>query len=177
MTGFGLASINQNYVSDYSDRSRDEQNTYNRRLTYIRIPLMVRIGGDPTAPSSAFFRFGPHLDFLAGAMGNSDVRIPILGTRARDTQNFRNYRTLLSTEDEEIYQDVTIGLTMEVGGRIRITDVIGVLLLFHLETSLTNPEGEDSWKVFESNNSNERAGTFNVMPGINVSFQYVLNFN
>ncbi len=178
-TGIGLASINQNYVSDYGDRQRDEQDMFNRRLTYIRIPLMVRIGGDPTAPSSAFFRFGPHLDFLAGAMGNSDRRT-IIGTRETDTDNFRNYRTILSTEDEEIYRNTVIGLTMEVGGRIRITDVLGVLILFHAETSLTNPEGEDAWKAFNFANGNftsdERIGSFNVMPGINVSFQYVLNF-
>ena len=178
-TGFGLASINQNYVTAYDGRTRDEQNTFNRRTTYIRIPLMVRIGGDPTAPSSAFFRFGPHLDLLAGAMGNYDTRVPIVGNRVQTSENFRNYRTIFSTEDEEIYQGVTIGLTMEVGGRIRISDVMGVLLLFHLESSLTNPEGEDAWKApgFESNSANERAQSWNVMPGINVSFQYVLNFD
>lgn len=174
-TGFGLASINQNYVTDYDGRTRDEQDRFNRRLTYIRIPLMVRIGGDPTAPSSAFFRFGPHLDFLAGAMGNQDFQGP-LGTRITNTDNYRNYRTIFSTEDEDIYSNMVVGLTMEVGGRIRISDVMGVLLLFHLESSLTNTEGEDSWKIFESNSANERAASWNVMPGINVSFQYVLNF-
>jgi hypothetical protein len=175
-TGFGLASINQNYVTDYDNRTRDEQDFANRRLTYIRIPLMVRVGGDPTAPSSAFFRFGPHLDFLAGATGYQDINLGILG-RVTNSDNYRNYRTIFSTEDEDIFSNMVIGLTMEVGGRIRISDVMGVLILFHLESSLTNSEGEDAWKIFESNSAQERAQSWNVMPGLNVSFQYVLNFN
>ncbi|MGH1334697.1 MAG: outer membrane beta-barrel protein [Aureispira sp.] len=172
MTGFGLASINQNYISDYDNRTKENQSTFNRKTTYIRIPLMVRIGGDPTAPSSAFFRFGPHFDFLASAEGDYDTFIGIgnVGTRVDGTINYRD------DNFEGAFSNSVIGLTMEVGGRIRISDVMGVLLLFHLESSLTNPEGDDAANFFVSNSAGERAGSFNVMPGINVSFQYVLSF-
>jgi hypothetical protein len=161
-TGLGLAFINQNYVTDFSGINRDDQFRSARRTTYLRVPLMVRIGGDPTAPSSAFFRFGPHLDILTGAIGYD-----------RDNDNSINFR---DEDYEEAFNNSVIGLTMEVGGRIRITDVVGVLLLFHLESSLTNPEGVRAGEYFISNDMDERAGAFNIMPGINVSFQYVLNF-
>lgn len=174
-TGFGLASINQNYVTDYDNRTRDEQDRGYRRTTYIRIPLMVRIGGDPTAPSSAFFRFGPHLDFLAGANGYYESSFGPIGVS--QSYNYRNIEKPLSNEKYEVFENTVVGLTMEVGGRIRISDVMGVLLLFHLESSLTNPEGADANVFFTSNSAGERAPSWNIMPGINVSFQYVLNFN
>lgn len=174
-TGFGLASINQNYVTDYDNRTREEQDRGNRRTTYIRIPLMIRLGGDPTAPTSAFFRFGPHIDFLAGATGYSESSFGPIGFS--NSINYRNAEKPFSNDNYEVFESTVIGLTMEVGGRIRISDAIGVLMLFHLESSLTNPEGADANVFFTSNSAGERAGTFNIMPGVNISFQYILSFN
>lgn len=162
LTGFGLANINQNYIADLPLISKKDQPRSNRQLTYVRIPLMVRIGGDPSASTSAFFRFGPHFDFLSGAVGNVNVAGQKTGI------NYRDFN--------ESFNNVVVGLTMEVGGRIRISDVMGVLLLFHLESSLTNPEGKKANLYFKSK-AGERAPSWNVMPGLNVSFQYVLSFN
>ena len=55
-TGIGLASLGQSYTTDYDNVAEDDQIKYDRKLNYIRVPLLLRVGGDPTAPSSAFFR-------------------------------------------------------------------------------------------------------------------------
>jgi len=178
-TGIGVAALGQNYTTDYDNTSADNQRKFDRKITYIRVPLLLRVGGDPTAPSSAFFRFGPHFDFLSSAIGKN------YGTAndpRDDSRNFRDVNKVLSSEKAEIYKDFVLGLTIEVGGKIRITDQMGVLLLFHLETSLTNPEGDDAavYSSFPRSGSildPERGTAWNLMAGLNVSFQYTLSFN
>lgn len=178
-TGIGVAALGQNYTTDYDGWSSDDQVKYDRKITYIRVPLFLRVGGDPTAPSSAFFRFGPHFDFLSSAIGRN------YGSANNPSDNSVNYRDinkLLSSDDAEIYNGFVLGLTIEVGGKIRITDQMGVLLLFHLETSLTNPEGNDAatYAGFPTSGtilSPERGTAWNLMAGLNVSFQYTLSFN
>ena len=73
-------------------------------------------------------------------------------------------------------------MTLEVGGKIRITDQMGVLLMFHLESSLTNPEGQDAavYSGFPTSGTlldPERGTAWNMMAGLNVSFLYTLTFN
>jgi hypothetical protein len=179
-TGIGVAALGQNYTTDYDGWAADDQIKYDRKITYIRVPLFLRVGGDPTAPSSAFFRFGPHFDFLSSAIGRN------YGSANNPRDNSVNYRdinkSILGSEKAEVYNSFVLGLTIEVGGKIRITDQMGVLLLFHLETSLLNPEGEDaaayggfptSGTIFDP----ERGTSWNLMAGLNVSFQYTLSFN
>lgn len=178
-TGIGLASLGQNYTTDYDGWAADDQIKYDRKINYIRVPLLLRVGGDPTAPSSAFFRFGPHFDFLSSAIGRN---YGSANNPNDNSTNYRDIRKLLSSDDAEIYNNFVLGLTLEVGGKIRITDQMGVLLLFHLESSLTSPEGEDaaayggfptSGTLFDP----ERGTAWNVMAGLNISFQYTLSFN
>lgn len=179
-TGIGFASLGQNYTTDYDNTDKDDQIKYDRKTSYIRVPLLLRIGGDPTASSSAFFRFGPHFDFLSGAVGK------IYGSTNNPTDISTNYRdvskSIFNSEKAEIYNSFVLGLTLEMGGKIRITDQMGVLLLFHVETSLTNPEGEDSaaYTIFPKSGTilaPERGTAWNVMAGLNVSFQYTLSFD
>lgn len=178
-TGIGVASLGQNYTTDYDGWAADDQVKFDRKITYIRVPLLLRVGGDPTAPSSAFFRFGPHFDFLSSAIGRN------YGSANNPRDNSTNYRDvnkLLSSEKAEIYNGFVLGLTIEVGGKIRITDQMGVLLLVHLESSLTNPEGQDAarYSAFPTSGTflePERGTAWNTMLGLNVSFQYTLSFN
>lgn len=179
-TGIGVAALGQNYTTDYDNISADDQLKYDRKITYIRVPLLLRVGGDPTAPSSAFFRFGPHFDFLSSAIGRN------YGSANNPSDNSTNYRDLsvpIIGGDLEVYKNFVLGLTVEVGGKIRITDQMGVLLLFHLETSLTNPEGNDAASIFTGFPTSgtvlepERGTAWNLMAGLNVSFQYTLSFN
>lgn len=170
-TGFGLASINQNYVTDFANVS--EQNTFNRRLSYIRIPVLFRIGSDPTRSTGAYFRAGPHFDFLTSATGEY---INNIGIKKTIKTNYRDQKNLITGEEHTVYEQTVIGVTMEIGGRIRISDVMGVLVAFHLESTLTNPEGKDARLYFPYkgtilNRSRDRA--WNIMPGIHLGFQYV----
>lgn len=185
-TGIGVASLGQNYTTDYDGWAADDQIKFDRKITYIRVPLLLRVGGDPTAPSSAFFRFGPHFDFLSSAIGRN------YGSANNPRDNSTNFRainkSLLNSDKAEIYNGFVLGLTIEVGGKIRITDQMGVLLLVHLESSLTNPEGADAadyGRTFINSPfptsgtllNPERGTAWNTMLGLNVSFQYTLSFN
>lgn len=172
-TGLGFASINQNYVTDFDNVS--EQNTFDRRLSYIRVPVLFRIGSDPSRSAGAYFRAGPHFDFLTGATGKYNTNIGIKGSIET---NYRDQKTPLTGKKLNVFEQTVIGITMEVGGRIRISDAMGVLVAFHLESTLTNPEGKDASLYFPHdgtvlNRSRDRA--WNIMPGIHVGFQYVLS--
>lgn len=178
-TGIGIAALGQNYTTDYDNTSADDQIKYDRKITYVRVPLLLRVGGDPTAPSSAFFRFGPHFDFLSSAIGRN---YGSANNPRDDSRNYRDINKFLSSDKAEIYKNFVLGLTVEVGGKIRINDQMGVLLLFHLETSLTNPEGDDvaRYAGFPTSGSilePERGAAWNLMVGLNLGFQYTLSFN
>jgi len=179
-TGIGLAKLGQNYTTDYDGWAEDDQIKYDRKISYIRVPVLLRVGGDPTAPSSAFFRVGPHFDFLSSAIGTNH------GSANNPSDNSINFRdinkSLFGNETAEIYNSFVLGLTLEVGGKLRISDQMGILLLFHLETSLFNPEGEDaathaSFPTSGTFLSPERGTAWNTMAGLNVSFQYTLSFD
>ena len=139
-TGIGIDALGQNYTTDFDNVANDDQNKYDRKLTYVRVPLLLRVGGDPTAATSAFFRFGPHFDFLSGAIGRN------YGSANNPIDNSTNYRDVnfFTGGQAEIYESFVLGLTLEVGGKIRISDQMGVLIMFHLESSLTNTEGKDA---------------------------------
>ena len=179
-TGISYAALGQNYTTDFDNVAKDDQITFDRKLSYVRIPLLLRVGGDQTAPSSAFFRFGPHIDLLSSAIGK------VYGSANNPTENTTNYRDvtkLLSSEKAEIYNGLVVGLTLEVGGKIRISDQMGVLLLFHVESSLTNTEGPDAASLYSGFPTSgtllepERGTAWNTMVGMNVSFQYTLSFD
>lgn len=179
-TGIGLASLGQSYTTDFANTDKDDQIKYDRKISYIRVPLFLRVGGDPTAASSAFFRFGPHFDFLSSAMGTN------YGSVNNPNDNSVNYRDInksfLGSDKADIYNSFVLGLTIEVGGKLRISDQMGVLILFHLESSLINPEGEDAagYSGFPTSGTfldPERGTAWNTMVGLNVSFQYTLSFN
>jgi len=178
-TGIGVAALGQNYTTDFDNIANDDQIKYDRKLTYVRVPLLLRVGGDPTAATSAFFRFGPHFDFLSGAIGRN---YGSANNPADNSTNYRDITKLLSSEKAEIYNGFVLGMTLEVGGKIRISDQMGVLLMFHLESSLTNPEGQDAavYSGFPTSGTlldPERGTAWNMMAGLNVSFLYTLTFN
>lgn len=175
-TGIGFTQLNQNYITDFDNVSKNDQFRSTRTQSYLRVPVLLRVGGDNMAGSSAFFRFGPHFDFLTSAVtvdkGTAD-------NPRENTTNLRDRKDLLGN-DLNIIQDMAIGLTAEVGARIRISDYMGILVLLHLEGSLTNVEAEDARFVFQSSGSfldPERSETRILMGGITVGFQYVLDFN
>jgi len=179
-TGFNFARLGQRYTTDYPNISNDDQAKYDRRLSYIRIPLLLRVGGDNTAGSSAFFRFGPNFDFLTTATGTyyGSKNNP---STTNNVTNFRDIDKTIFGEKATIFNSFVLGMTMEVGGRIRITDQMGVLLLFHLESSFINVEGEDAaaWSGFATSGTitdPERGHTWSLMAGVHVGFHYTFSF-
>lgn len=175
-TGIGYASLNQNYITDYDNTDKSDQQRASRYQSYIRIPVLLRIGGDNMNGSSAFFRVGPHIDFLSSGTfvtkGSADNPV-------ENTTNMRDQSIL--GEKQDILNETVFGVTAEIGGRIRLTDQMGLLILLHLETSLTNTEGANAGRYFESSGGSilnpERSSTGILMGGLTVGFQYVLSFD
>ncbi len=175
-TGIGYASLNQNYITDYDNTDKSDQQRASRYQSYIRIPVLLRIGGDNMNGSSAFFRVGPHIDFLSSgtfvAKGSAD-------NPSENTINMRDQKSFLG-EEQEVLNEAVIGVSAEVGGRIRLSDQMGLLILLHLETSLTNTEGKDAASYFQSSGTilnPERSSTGILMGGLTIGFQYVLSFD
>jgi hypothetical protein len=116
---------------------------------------------------------------LSSAIGTNHGSV---NSPSDNSVNFRDLSVPIIGTDLEVYNNFVLGLTIEVGGKIRITDQMGVLLLFHLESSLINPEGEDAARFagFPTSGtilSPERGTAWNLMVGLNISFQYTLSFD
>lgn len=179
--GIGLSSgvlfsqTRQNYVTDYDNRTKSEQNTFYRQLSYIRIPVLFRFSGDVTSQTSAFFRIGPHFDLLSAAKYEYDDKSIFDLDRS---YNMRDYKDILGNE-RKIYKNFVVGLTLEMGGIVRISESMGIFFMLHLEGSLTNTEDEESGYVYPSSGfpNYERAQAFNVMGGLTVGYNYVIDFS
>jgi hypothetical protein len=176
-TGIGFAQLNQNYITDRDGVSKSDQNRWTRSQSYLRIPVLLRVGGDNMNGSSAFFRIGPHFDFLTAATSLNK------GSENNPSENTTNLRdqSILGTKIN-LVEDMVIGLSADVGARIRINDYMGILLMLHLEGNLLNMEAEDAHLYFSHTGSillgtSERSETRAIMGGITVGFQYVLDFN
>lgn len=179
-TGIGYASLSQNYVTAYDNVDKADQSRWTRTQNYVRVPLLLRIGGDNTSGSSAFFRFGPHIDFLTSAATVNR------GTIDNPKSNSDNLRS----SNSELVSTTAFGVSAEIGGRIRISDQMGIFVALHLETTLTNVDGKDAtdnryipllndrgFRTTSSILNPERSSTGILMGGLTVGFQYVLSFD
>jgi hypothetical protein len=177
--GLGLASgilyssQGQNYITDYDNVSKADQNTFARKLSYIRVPLLLKFNSDPTASSGSYFRVGPHFDFLSGARYTLD-----------DKSLFNLDQDINLLKDSpydgyDIYRGFVFGVTMEFGGSANINENMKITFMLHLSGNL-NSEDVDAARIYPSNPSTsstfgrERSGAFNVMGGLNVGFRYTI---
>lgn len=188
--GLNLSQQGQNYINKASSNDKATMDVYSRKLTYVRVPLMIKFNGDPTASSSSFFRLGPHVDFLTKAVYNYEAKndnLLYLTANREDidlTQVEKN-----SSENYKIYNDVVIGATLEMGGSVNIDEHMKVLFLLHLSGSLTNPEGEESYDagaavsgLLNANpsafpddaNTGTRGTAYNLMGGLTVGLTYTI---
>jgi hypothetical protein len=185
--GFGIASgfiynkVGQNYITGYDGRTRDEQNTFSRELEYIRIPVLLKVNGSVDASASAFFRIGPHFDFLKSANYTYNINGG-LGSGNTIKQDMRDYRGILGTNStpQEIYKKMVVGLTIEMGGQINVTKTMKIIMALHLEGSITPTEGKDAKNVYPSSGTflqPERAKAWNVMAGLTIGLNYVFSFD
>lgn len=184
--GFGVATgiiynkSGQNYITGYDGVAKADQNTFSRELTYIRVPVLLKINGSLDAGSSSFFRIGPHFDFIQSAKYTYQWNSGLFAG-VTDEKDYLDYRGPLGTASEpyKVYNKMVIGLTAELGGQINVTESLKVIMALHLSGSLTNSEDEDARYVYPSSGtllSPERATAWNVMVGFTVGMNYVLSF-
>lgn len=179
-SGLGFTYLRQNYVKTASAKQlKVLQETSHRALTYIRLPLMLRISSSPNAPVQFFMRLGPHLDVLLTANSKTEYAFNA-GLKDKKV----NYRHQHDTGEEprDIFKNFALGLSLDIGTKIQLSEQFSLLLLAHVESSLTNLEGEDAPNYFPSDFSPippkdyilTRSQTYGIMMGLNIGLSYRL---
>lgn len=169
-TGITYVSGGQRYITAYENTAKADQITSRIDLRYMRVPVLFKFNGDINAATSAFFRIGPHFDFLQKATYTID-NAPIVGKVERDFLNDSTYN------NQKIYNKNVIGLTLEMGSQFKIADNLKFVLAFQLAGSLNNIEGEDAKRNFATSGSilnRERSKAWHVSAGINLGVTYVI---
>lgn len=178
-SGIIYSKTKQNYINANSAASKAEQDLYSRTLSYIRVPVLFKFNGDISSSASAYFRIGPHFDFLSNAQYEyQDIESTTLDNLfdLSFKENMNPY-TSASGTTYKVYKKVVVGLTLEMGGIIRINESMGIIMLLHLEGSLTNTEDVDSYRFYPSTAANERGTAFNVMAGLTIGYNYIIDFS
>lgn len=186
-TGVQFSRQGQNYINYNSAPEKADMDVFARRLGYIRIPVLLKFNGDPTASSSSYFRIGPHFDVLNSARYTYTNNAGLGSNQDVDLRQVTN----LVGDKLEVYKSLVVGLTLEMGGAVNITEQLKLLFMLHMSGSLTNPEGLDSGGAgslidvsalffnvnpFPSTAGGNRSTAWNVMGGFTVGFNYVLSF-
>lgn len=182
-TGLGFTYLRQNYVKTSTAKQiKILQETSHRALTYARLPLLISINTNPDQPIQFFMRFGPHLDALITA--TSKTEYPFNSGQADQKINYRG----LSNNQEKplkVFNDFTIGLSLDLGTKIRLSDRFSLLILAHVESSLSNIEGQDSPNYFPASFRAVtpkdyilvRQQTYGIMLGLNIGLSYSISSN
>jgi hypothetical protein len=182
--GFGIATgiiynkSGQNYITGYDGVAKADQNTFSRQLSYIRVPILLKVNGSLDAGSSSFFRIGPHFDFIQKANYNYTWNSGLLAG-SEINEDMLDFNPL-GGEAYKVYNKMVIGLTLEMGGQINISESVKLIMALHLSGSLTNSEDEDAPLVYPSTGSllsPERSTAWNTMVGFTVGMNYVLSFD
>jgi len=185
--GVNLSQQGQNYINKASSSNKEDMDVYSRKLTYVRVPVLLKFNGSTEGSFTSYFRFGPHLDFLSKAVYNYENKSGSLVRFSREDIDLTTVEKPLSGgEKYKIYNDVVFGATVEMGGAINIDENMKVLVLFHLSGSLSNPEGEESYNASpfvsltnpsafpDDAGSASRGTAYNVMGGLTVGLTYTI---
>jgi hypothetical protein len=191
-TGVQFSRQGQNYINYKSAPEKADMDVFSRKLGYVRVPVLLKFNGDPSNSSSAYFRIGPHFDILNSArfvyddkdQANADINENLLTLKS------------LSGGEMTVYKKLVVGLTLEMGGAVNLTEELKLLFMLHMSGSLTNPEASDvsdannklllqtfaaeplgQTKPFPSTSGGNRQTAYNVMGGFTVGFNYVLAFD
>ncbi len=147
-TGLAFVYSQQNYIKISSINEIDKlQHTKNRRLSYLRLPILFRLSGDPQARVTYYARFGANVDMLLTA--NSTESYPITASVKDVEINYRNVKDGNGNK-QTIFNQFVFGLMADIGAKIRINDHFALLFLLHLESSISNIDAEDAPKYFPS---------------------------
>ena len=129
---------------------------------------MIEVGSDPTQAGGFFFRIGPHFDFLTGGVYKDDRLVGYSGYNDAEGIDLKAQTALWTPSSDkktatksstmaDIYNSFVLGVTLEMGGQIRLTDYLKLIVTLHLETSLTNPEAQGAASF--ANNLREQVTT------------------
>lgn len=183
-TGLGVTFLEQNYIKPTTKNLiKLLHHTTDRQFSYLRIPALLRIGSNPYAANSFFMRMGPHLDILTMAVSNT--QFPFDTQQPNERINYYkpvNYRG----QQAAIFNSFVVGFSIEMGIKIGLTDQLGLLLLGHFESTLSNVDGTAAPLYFPSTTTTvkrywgdleieQRSHTFNLMGGLSIGVHYVLN--
>ncbi len=190
-TGIQFSRQGQNYINYKSAAEKADMDIFSRKLSYIRLPFLLKFNGDPSESSSAYFRVGPHLDLLNSARFTYDDRDAFNADIDQDLLALKS----LTNQDLEVYKKLVVGLTLEMGGAVNMTDELKLVFMLHMSGSLTNPEADDikdasdalltrtftaepfgATKPYPVTSGGNRQTAWNVMGGFTVGFHYVLGF-
>ncbi|WCL81522.1 outer membrane beta-barrel protein [Saprospira sp. CCB-QB6] len=184
--GLNLSQQGQNYINKASSSNKEDMDVYSRKLTYVRVPVLLKFNGSTEGSFTSYFRFGPHLDFLSKAVYNYDENSGSIVRMDREDIDLTQVENPFTGENYKIYNDVVFGATVEMGGAINIDENMKILVLFHLSGSLSNPEGEESYdaspyvsltnpSAFPDDAGSASRGTaYNVMGGLTVGLTYTI---
>lgn len=188
--GLNLSQQGQNYINKASSNDKATMDVYSRKLTYVRVPVLLKFNGSTEGSFTSYFRFGPHLDFLSKAVYNYEAKNDDLFYLTSNRKDIDLTQVKKSPDENyKIYNDVVFGATLEMGGAINVDENMKILVLFHLSGSLSNPEGKDSYAagaavsgLFNANPSAfpDDAGTgtrgtaYNLMGGLTVGLTYTI---
>lgn len=146
-----------NHVTSYVHDETDsyEGKKFSRTLNYLRVPLWIEVGSDPTETGGFFFRIGPHFDFLLSGtymderldgVGDYDPNTGIDLNRMVDVWEPIDILGVAvptqTSRQADLYNSLVIGVSIQMGSQIRLTDYLKMIIMLNLETSLTNPEAE-----------------------------------
>jgi hypothetical protein len=187
VSGIIFSQQGQNYVTAFDGVAKGDQDVFNRTLSYVRLPLLLKINSDPSASSGTYFRFGPHFDFLTGAKYSYDSKGTVPNI-LYDTNGEISLLTDPDYKDLNIYNKFVFGITLEFGGSANINENMKITFMLSLSGNL-NSEGDQvvdaangalgrqplKYKLDSSNNA--RSAAYNVMGGLNVGFRYTIPMN
>jgi len=150
----------------YTDRAN---NDYFRKVTYMKIPLLLHVNSAPDKVVGGYFYVGPQFGFLIGkdAEFNGESLSDNLLTRG------------LSINYEDAHKGVTIGAALGVGMLFNINDGkiqphFGLRLDGDITSAYDDGKAAMAPLVFARDASGNRGATRNVAGLIEIGFKYVL---
>lgn len=195
VSGVLYSSEGQNYITDFDGRTEEEQDRFSRELAYIRVPLLFKYNSDITDRTSFLLRVGPYFGFLSSSQVTYEMNAPMaMDEESYDTQDlsYQDPSNPLSTQTGSIFNGFDLGLALELGSQVNLSESMQLYFLFRLAGSAgsienskviqdlktnnaLNPLAEyPAANFFPADNNIERRPAHHVNAGIVIGFNYIL---
>lgn len=168
-TGLLFSTQGQKYVSD---EPTPDAYTSEKRMNYLKIPLLLKFNSNPEASAQFIATLGPQFGLLNKVTNYyNDEKI--------------TYTNLLGeTRDiKDAYKSMDLGAVLSLGARFRLTDNLQLGTSFRFDYSLGDIEDKEAtYSLFGLGNnlnywSSDRASSHNATGGFMVDFTYHLGGN